>query len=104
MATKLVETSLHQGLLNEMFEQPENVDALILDHNGYVKVIMRGSDKVVEVGRMNDNYKRYFGISRILSWRVTGGYAMNEQTQYDTNGAGLTPKAYHGLNIEFSTQ
>jgi len=106
MATKLIETSLHQGLLNEMFKNPDIVDAMLIDEAGYVKAIIDHVDgpKTFELGRIGREYERYFGTSKILSWKVTGGYPLNGNSQIDNNGVEFTPMAYHGLNIEFSTK
>jgi hypothetical protein len=100
-ATKLIETSYHQGILDDMFRQPEIVDAMIIEEDGSVSVYLEGETRPREIGRMTNEYKRCFGKSAILSWKVTGGALMNNLSRIDTNGVELTPKTFYGLNIQF---
>lgn len=100
-ATKLIETSLHQDVLDDMYRNPETVEAVIIGSDGSVSVIIEGMREPAEIGKMSPEYKRCFGVSEILSWKVTGGFTLDNLTQVDINGDELTPRAYYGLNIQF---
>lgn len=103
-ATKLIETSFNQSVLDRMYHTPEIVDAMLIDEDGNVLVYLSDENEPRVVGRMMDIYSKHFGKTNVRSWKVTGGHPLDELQQVGTSGEVVTPKAFYGLNIHFSTK
>lgn len=101
MATKLIGTSIHQGVLNDMAEDPLIVEAMLIKSNGEVSVFLGDRNGEVVIGRLSEQYRQHFASARILSWMVTGGREMDEYTRYVSDGSRLVPKERYGMNIKF---